>query len=607
MSPQRQDRQVADNKDRLISRPTHEGLPRRAWTTIAVVFLGALGLASILWWFAPMWAVNDADHTRITASGQEVPDREKIAEAEGAARTPLGVAGAALLAGAAAVAGAIVSSHNARLTRESLEQTRESNRLAALRDSDTKEHSSRVLTHEQARADDDRFTKAIDQLGNTSASVRLGALHSLHRLATQRTERTEVVLDVFCAYLRQPFHHPDHDHEPSEPPSTEDPTGDAWWPRDHKERDERAAEGEVRRTALRLIRELLPPALPSDQRPDSALNDVIPLAPGEQRFNLNLSGAALDHLDLRERQVGVLALEGAYVAGRVVLTQAQVDGALLLGEGTHIRKDLVIGLGARVLQVYMGQGTRVDGTLRISGGSRIERGVDLGPDCYVGAIEIAGAAEVDRLDLGAGVRVAGNITIKDEAQVQRVLRVGRGTRIGGKIGLSHGRLHGNLSVEQDVHIAQGIEIGWDSLVHGAVQIGQNSHLLALDVDAGAIIDGGIILDGAHIENMITLDDGAQVHRGVRLYRRAIVGGHLALRSGARITGMVYLNTSVLRGLTLDEGAHLELLRVDEQGRLELLDVASPTQIGRVEMHRESDTPIDLLTAKGLDVDLWPET
>lgn len=51
----------------------------------------------------------------------------------------------------------------------------------------------------------DLYTKAIDQLGNDNAAVRLGGLHALERLGLNHPEHRQTIVDVLCAYLRMPF------------------------------------------------------------------------------------------------------------------------------------------------------------------------------------------------------------------------------------------------------------------------------------------------------------------------------------------------------------------------------------------------------------------
>ena len=49
------------------------------------------------------------------------------------------------------------------------------------------------------------YTKAVEQLGNDKAPVRLGGLYALERLAQDNREHRQTIVDVICAYLRMPF------------------------------------------------------------------------------------------------------------------------------------------------------------------------------------------------------------------------------------------------------------------------------------------------------------------------------------------------------------------------------------------------------------------
>jgi hypothetical protein len=101
-------------------------------------------------------------------------------------------------------------------------------------------------TYRQNRAEQDRtyerelYAKAVEQLGHEKAPVRLGALYSLERLAEDKPERRQIIVDVICAYLRMPFAPTDPATKP-EPEATEAPevpaaeterrtegTGDTW-------------------------------------------------------------------------------------------------------------------------------------------------------------------------------------------------------------------------------------------------------------------------------------------------------------------------------------------------------------------------------------------
>lgn len=84
------------------------------------------------------------------------------------------------------------------------------------------------------------YARAVDQLGNGQAPVRLGGLHALERLAQNNPAQRQTIVDVICAYLRMPYALPD-DNRPGE---------DA--PADASTRYERQ-ELQVRLTAQRIL------------------------------------------------------------------------------------------------------------------------------------------------------------------------------------------------------------------------------------------------------------------------------------------------------------------------------------------------------------------
>ena len=49
------------------------------------------------------------------------------------------------------------------------------------------------------------YAKAVEQLGNDKAPVRLGGLYALERLAQDNPAHRQTIVDVICAYLRMPF------------------------------------------------------------------------------------------------------------------------------------------------------------------------------------------------------------------------------------------------------------------------------------------------------------------------------------------------------------------------------------------------------------------
>ena len=102
------------------------------------------------------------------------------------------------------------------------------------------------------------YTKAVEQLGNDKAPVRLGGLYALERLAQDNPAHRQTIVNVICAYLRMPFSptapaskpEPEATEAPEEPAAeTEtrtDGTGDTW-----------QQERQVRLTAQRILAEHL--------------------------------------------------------------------------------------------------------------------------------------------------------------------------------------------------------------------------------------------------------------------------------------------------------------------------------------------------------------
>lgn len=70
-------------------------------------------------------------------------------------------------------------------------------------------HDDRVTTtteHDAAeRRITDLYVKAVDQLGNDKATVQLGGLYALERLAQSNPAHQQTVVNVICSYLRMPF------------------------------------------------------------------------------------------------------------------------------------------------------------------------------------------------------------------------------------------------------------------------------------------------------------------------------------------------------------------------------------------------------------------
>ncbi|MBK1784810.1 pentapeptide repeat-containing protein [Prauserella cavernicola] len=145
---------------------------------------------------------------------------------------------------------------------------------------------------ETSRISDERFARSVELLGNEADQVRVGAMHALAGLARSRPGFTQTVLDVLCAYLRRPFSHPRFEKKPG----AEDP--------------EAERELQVRLTAQRLVFDLLPRTEQS----------------GAPAYDLDLTGAALEYLDLSGRRMGSVILRYAYLHSSTNLSDCVFTG-----------------------------------------------------------------------------------------------------------------------------------------------------------------------------------------------------------------------------------------------------------------------------------------
>jgi uncharacterized protein YjbI with pentapeptide repeats len=177
------------------------------------------------------------------------------------------------------------------------------------------------LRVEDGRISHERFARAIELLGNDADQVRVGAMHALVGLARSTPSYTQTVLDVLCSYLRRPFHHRFYDkaHDPDTQDFSE--TNPGGLSESEKEDDR---ERQVRLTAKRLIRELLPEVGQTD----------------EECFDLDLTGATVEYLDLAGRKVGGVLARQATLHGITRLAGAEFHGRVMFtGSIFHGRTD----------------------------------------------------------------------------------------------------------------------------------------------------------------------------------------------------------------------------------------------------------------------------
>jgi hypothetical protein len=196
------------------------------------------------------------------------------------------------------------------------------------------------LRMEGDRVTNERFARSIEMLGNEADQVRLGAMHALAGLARANPAYAQTVVDVLCAYLRRPFFHRAYERSGSDPDRNDfaDPTQTRVDEAEAAEDRER----QVRLTAQRLLRDLLPP-----------------VGSVGARIALDLTGASLEYLDLQSRSVGdvvgrravfygISRLSGTAFSGRVLLTGSVFRGRVELGgarfdQGLSLRDARLLG------------------------------------------------------------------------------------------------------------------------------------------------------------------------------------------------------------------------------------------------------------------------
>jgi hypothetical protein len=177
----------------------------------------------------------------------------------------------------------------------------------------------------------DRFTKAIDQLGNENLDVRLGGIYALERIARDSPRDHEPIIDILCAFLRN---HADKSKLPAldatKPPSFDRSPPDVTAALEVVGR--RSQRYERRTMDLRRIR--VKGAYLEGARFDGALLNGVELPWAELR-HANLHGARLSDADLTFADLRHADLRDAFLDDakltNVRWDEAQLDGARLHG------------------------------------------------------------------------------------------------------------------------------------------------------------------------------------------------------------------------------------------------------------------------------------
>lgn len=177
----------------------------------------------------------------------------------------------------------------ARRQRSTEIQLAENARIA----NDSRLHQERVAESNdfdtRERRITDLYSKAVEQLGSDKAPVRLGGLYALERLGQGNADHLQTIINIFCAYLRMPFHLPEdtgvHNYRSAPYSALKKKDEDALRPYE---------ELQVRLTVQRLLKTFLQQG---DGHPKNSCNC-------KKVFDVDLRGALLIGLDLRGCHIG---------------------------------------------------------------------------------------------------------------------------------------------------------------------------------------------------------------------------------------------------------------------------------------------------------------
>lgn len=258
-----------------------ERLPARlADGTLPIVLglMAALLWAAVLLWLVPRWQVA------VWQAGRSVDPKDAF-DVENSARATLGQ----MLGGIAVLAGLVVAWQQLGQTSQNL----------------------RVSEEGQIT---DRFTRAVDQLGDDDLTVRLGGIYALERIARDSPRDYDATMDVLAAFARRP-------------PASDQATPGA---------DPVETTPEDVATAIQVIGRRTPDQIAQENGGDL---DCLHL----ERVRLpgtDLRGYDLEHVCLGGANLAGALLQGANLTG-VDLTGADLSGADL--DGAHLRGAVLSG------------------------------------------------------------------------------------------------------------------------------------------------------------------------------------------------------------------------------------------------------------------------
>ncbi|MFI8517352.1 pentapeptide repeat-containing protein [Streptomyces sp. NPDC085481] len=255
-----------------------------------------------------------------------------------------------------------------------------------------------AVGREKTRLHNERFTNAVDQLGNESEAVQLGAVHALAGVADDAPTRDlrQTCIDVLCAYLRLPY-----------TAEADLPEGDA------QARHSYLALREVRHTVIRLIRNhlRLAPEHPHSWQGHQFDFTTVTFDGGD--FSGAVFSGGTVNFFAAEFSGGTVNFSGArFTGGKVTFRNAKISGgmvnfygAMLSGTRVDFRNARVPG-GTVTFRNAKISGGMVDfGDAEISGGTVSFRGAEIS----AGRVNFSGSGFTGGTSDFRGAKLAGGL------------------------------------------------------------------------------------------------------------------------------------------------------------------------------------------------------
>ncbi|MBB2914880.1 uncharacterized protein YjbI with pentapeptide repeats [Streptosporangium becharense] len=219
------------------------------------------------------------------------------------------------------------------------------------------------------------YTKAVEQLGHTTAAVRLGGLYALERLAQDNPDHRQTIVNVICAYLRMPYTLPSDStrHDPIHAVPRATVAGASALAAGHDPHEER----QVRLTAQRILAEHL--------RDDRTLGQSTTLANSRfwEGMRVDLTGALLIDLDFAGCLTVDAWFEGTTFRGRTDFRRTAFKGDARFS-GTIFERDVWFAEAIFVEDAWFTRAT-FEGETGFSEAT-FEKGVSFGGAAFTGEV-----------------------------------------------------------------------------------------------------------------------------------------------------------------------------------------------------------------------------